>query len=77
MNESISELDVVKVTSLNSSVPKAEVGDKGAVLMVFGDINSPDAYEVECVLPDGSNKWEGTFLPAQVKLVWKYSENYT
>ena len=77
MKESILELDVVEVISLNPSVPQADIGDQGTVLLVFGDKKSPDAFEIECVLPDASNKWEGTFLPEQLKLVCKYSENYT
>jgi len=30
-----SEYDVVKVIALNPDVPKAEIGDKGTILMVF------------------------------------------
>jgi hypothetical protein len=73
--EKLTELDVIEVVELNPSIPSACIGDKGAVLLVFGDPKDPEAYEVECVLDDGSNKWEGTFSPFQLKLVTKYVKN--
>lgn len=71
----LSELDVVEVVESNPNIPGASVGDQGAILLVFGNPNNPEAYEVECVLENGSNKWEGTFLPFQLKLVTKYDKN--
>ncbi|MEN3158682.1 DUF4926 domain-containing protein [Alkalimonas sp. NCh-2] len=62
--KSIKEYDVVKVISENSSVPEARVGDLGAVVLVHGD---GAAFEVECVLDNGSTKWIGTFKKGQVK----------
>ena len=72
MSDVISELDVVEVIALNSSVPIAEIGDIGTVIFVFGDPENPEAYEVECVLENGSNKWEGPFSQNQLKLIEKY-----
>ena len=62
----IKEYDVVKVISENSEVPEAEVGDLGAVVLVY---NSGEAYEVECVQENGHTKWLGTFTKEQIKWV--------
>ena len=67
-----SEYDVVKVTASNPDVPEAEIGDTGAVLLVYEYGDSQRAYEVECVLPDATNKWLGTFESNQLQLVCKY-----
>ena len=67
--KAVKEYDVVKVISLNKSVPEAEVGDIGAVVMVY----SPEAFEVECVLDTGSTKWLGTF--ARDKIKWQPTPN--
>lgn len=71
MDNKISELDIVEVIASNHSVPEAIIGDQGTALLVFGDVSSPEAYEVECILKDGSTKWQGTFLPSQLELVIK------
>ena len=65
--KSLNELDVVQVIAENPNVPSAEIGDKGAVLCILNSKNGSKAYEVECVLQDGSNKWEGTFERQQLK----------
>ena len=65
----IKEYDVVKVIQKNDSVPEAEIDDEGAVLMVLNGKDGTRAYEVESVLPDGSNKWLGTFARYQLKWV--------
>ena len=67
--KAVKEYDVVKVISLNKSVPEAEVGDIGAVLMVY----SPEAFEIECVLDTGSTKWLGTFTRDKIK--WQPTPN--
>ncbi len=69
MSEEIKKYAVVKVVALNPLVPEAEVGDEGAVLMIFGENTNPEAFEIESVNKDGTNKWLGTFFPNQVKLV--------
>jgi len=69
MSEVIREYAVVKVVSPNSSVPEAEVGDEGSVLMIYGEQSMPEAFEVECINSNGTNKWLGTFLPNQVELL--------
>lgn len=71
MSNEISEYDIVEVIAFNADVPEAEIGDQAAVLMVHFNSGIAAAYEVECVLPDGSNKWEGTFLLNQIKLIQK------
>jgi len=63
-----SEYDVVKVIALNPDVPEAEIGDTGTILMLLDHENNR-AYEVECVLPDATNKWLGTFESSQIQLV--------
>lgn len=74
MKNEISEYDVVEVIAFNPDVPEAEIGDQAAVLMIFFNDDVAVAYEVECVLPDGSNKWEGTFSAKQIMLVQKVSK---
>ena len=73
MSAEISEYDIVEVITANPEVPRAEVGDVAVILMVHFSSGVAVAYEVECVFPDGTNKWEGTFLPFQIKLVEKIS----
>lgn len=65
--KSLKELDVVQVITSNTSVENAERGDKGAVLCILKNKSGEVGYEVECVLPDGSNKWEGCFERNQLK----------
>ncbi|WP_230970031.1 hypothetical protein [Nitrogeniibacter aestuarii] len=65
--KSIEELDVVQVVSCNSDVPQAAVGEVGAVLMVHTVAGEPAGYEIECVLPDGTSKWQGVFMREQIK----------
>ena len=55
------EYDVVEVIDAPEDIAGVTVGDLGAVLMVHELNGSAVAYEVECVLPDGSAKWLGTF----------------
>lgn len=69
MNEEIRTYAIVKVAAFNPSVPEAEIGDEGVVLIVFGDRSKPEAFEVESVNSDGTNKWLGTFLPNQLELI--------
>lgn len=45
--------DVVKVISVNSGVPEAQVGDIGAIVLAHND---GMAFEVECVLENGETK---------------------
>jgi len=71
--KSLNELDVVQVIAINPNVPGAEIGDKGAVLSILNSNNGNKGYEVECVLQDGSNKWEGAFERQQLK--WLQSAN--
>ena len=73
MSTEISEYDIVEIVAANPEVPKAEPGDIAVILMVHLSSGIAVAYEVECVFPDGTNKWEGTFLPYQIKLVEKVS----
>ena len=73
MSTEISEYDIVEIVTANPKVPKAELGDIAVILMVHLNSGIAAAYEVECVLPDGTNKWEGTFLPSQIRLVEKVS----
>ena len=54
--------DVVEVISLPRDVSNlVSEGDEGTVLMVYEDGIGNKAYEVECVLPNGTNKWLHTF----------------
>jgi len=76
MIEEIKEYAVVKIVALNPSAPEAEVGDEGAVLMIFGENIKPEAFEIECTNKDGTNKWLGTFLPNQVELVKMFSRKH-
>lgn len=69
----LKEYDVVQVVAKNPTVPEAEIGDKGAVLMVINSESHEKGYEIECVLPDGTNKWQGTFERNQLK--WLQSPN--
>ncbi len=69
MIEEIREYAIVKVIALCPKVPEAEIGDEGTVLMIFGDNTKPDAFEIECVKSDATNKWLGTFTPTQVELI--------
>ncbi|WP_290624158.1 hypothetical protein [Kangiella sp.] len=71
MTQQISKYDIVRILVPNPSVPDAEVGDQGAVVMVYFESAVPVAYEIECVLPDGNNKWLGTFSPNQIILQQK------
>jgi len=72
--KNLKEYDVVQVISENSDVPEAQVGDKGAVLMMLNNSNGEPSFEVECVLPDGTNKWLGTFKREQLK--WLQSPGF-
>jgi len=67
--EEIKEYAVVKVVALNPLVAEAAVGDQGTVLAILGSQFEPEAFEVECVNSDGTNKWLGTFYPEQIELV--------
>ena len=69
----LKEYDVVQVIAKNPTVPEAELGDKGAVLIVLNSESGEKGYETECVLPNGSNKWLGTFSRNQLK--WLQSPN--
>lgn len=69
MSEKIRVYAVVKVVTFNPSVPEAKIGDEGVVLIVFGEPSKPEAFEVESVNSDGTNKWLGTFLPYQLELI--------
>lgn len=69
----IKEFDVVQVIVINPQVPEAKAGDKGAVVMVHGGGDGKSGYEVECVLPNGTSKWQGGFKREQLK--WLQSPN--
>ncbi|MFA0811032.1 hypothetical protein [Microbulbifer epialgicus] len=71
MSNEISEYDAVEVAAKNPEVPEAEVGDRAAVLMVYQNSEKVEAFEIEYVLPEGSNKWQGLFSSGQIKLVQK------
>lgn len=58
---------MVQVIAKNPTVPEAELGDKGAVIMVLNSESGEKGYETECVLPNGANKWLGTFERNQLK----------
>ena len=62
----IQEYDVVKIITGNSDQPEIEVGDIGAILLVFND---GEAFEVECVLENGQNKWQATLTRSQIKWI--------
>ena len=64
----ISEYDLVKVIELNSSVPDAEIGDIGAVLMLFYNGEEPVAYEVECVQKDGQSHGRYMYYKLHLRL---------
>ena len=65
----LEEYDVVKVlTSIKGG--NIEKNDIGTVVMVLGEKNNR-AYEVECVLPDGSTKWIDTFRRNELKFELK------
>ena len=63
----LEEYDVVQVIAKSLIVPEAEMGDRGAVLMVLNSERGEKGYEIECVLPNGTNKWQGTFERNQLK----------
>jgi hypothetical protein len=62
----LKEYDVVRVISEPDTVSAAKIGDIGAVVMVHDNSNEK-AYEVECVLPDGTTKWLETFKRIQLR----------
>ena len=55
---------MVQVISTSVSVPEAEVGDVGTVVMVH---TATSGFEVECVLENGFTKWLGPFTREQIK----------
>ena len=67
MSNQFKEYEVVEVIQKNSSVPEAEIGDTGTVLIILEDANQEIAYEIECVRKDGSTKWLGTFQEKHLK----------
>ena len=71
MSNEILEFDVVAVVANNPEVPEAEIGDRATVLMVYRSLGRVEGVELECVLPNGSNKWQGVFSLSQINLVQK------
>lgn len=69
MSNQFKEYEVVEIVKYNSSVPKAEVGDTGTVLMILENQNQEIGYEIECVRKDGSIKWLGTFQEKHLKSI--------
>jgi hypothetical protein len=67
MSNQFKEYEVVEVIQKNSSVPEAEIGDRGTVLMILESASQEIGYEVECVRKDGSTKWLGTFQKKHLK----------
>ncbi|MDB9741931.1 DUF4926 domain-containing protein, partial [Akkermansiaceae bacterium] len=67
--------DVVEVISIPKSGCNIEVGDMGAVLMIYNEGEEGVAFEVECVLEDGSNKWLATFDRRQLQYHIKQNKN--
>lgn len=62
----LKELDVVKVLAIPESKEDCvSIGDIGAVVYV----HSKDAFEVECVLEDGSTKWLTEFPRNFIKYI--------
>lgn len=61
MSNQFKEYEVVEIVQKNSTVPKAEVGDTGTILMILESAGQEIGYEVESVRKDGSTKWLGTF----------------
>ena len=62
----LKEYEVVRVVSTSNKKNSVEVGDVGTILMIF-DSSEETAYEVECVLPDGSSKWIETLNRNQLR----------
>jgi hypothetical protein len=62
----IQEYDVVKIIIGITDQPDIEVGDTGVILLVFND---GEAFEVECVLENGQNKWQATLIQSQIKWI--------
>lgn len=58
--------DVVEVIAIPGGADDVTIGDLGTVLEVLNAPSLKEAYEVECVLPDGSNKWHHAFTRAQL-----------
>ena len=65
----LKEYDVVKVIS-SSKGGNIKKDDIGTVVMILGEKDNR-AYEVECVLPDGSTKWIDTFKRDEIKFELK------
>ena len=63
------EYDVVEVIEKPEDIAGVIVGDLGTVVMVHELNGSAVAYEVECVLPDGSSKWLGTFKRPHLRYI--------
>jgi len=62
----LDQFDVVEIISTNDDTPEAQIGDKATVLDIYGD---NEAFEIECVLKDGTNKWMGAFNRNQIKAI--------
>ena len=71
----IKKLDIVQVIAAIPEVPEALAGDRGVVVMVHSQTGGVTGYEVECVLPNGKNKWEGAFKREHLKWLQSPDEN--
>ncbi len=74
----LKEYEVVRVISLRGmeSDSSVEHEDVGTILMIL-DSTDKIAYEVECVLPDGSTKWIETFKRNQLRYEPHLNKNKT
>ena len=62
----LEEYDVVKVLAVPESKENCiSIGDEGTIVYVY----SVDAFEVECVLKDGSTKWLAEFPRNFIKYI--------
>lgn len=63
----LKEYDVVEVISKPEGNEEIEIGDIGTVLIVHDSSKEHGAYEVECVLEDGTNKWLTTLKRENIR----------
>ena len=66
MLEKLKEYDVVRVISPTCAGSAVNIDDIGSAIMILEGLDE-EAYEVECVLPDGTTKWLQTFKRSQLR----------
>lgn len=71
MDEEINELDIVEVVARSAFTPEAKVGEIGTVVAIHNTPGAAEAFEIECVLPNGETKWQGAFMVGQIKRIHK------